>query len=349
MVGPEYADFVTVVIPTLNEQAHLERCVRSVLDDPRPRDRFELLIVDGGSSDDTASIAERLASELPGVRLLRNRRRVQAAAFNLALRQADPRATCVLRCDAHALYPPGFLSRAVGTLRRTGAAMVGFHAAAVAESPFQEAVAFAQSTRVGVGSSEYRLGTHSGWVDSAMHGCFSRTAVEAAGGYDESVSHNEDAELSLRLRKAGGGIWLDESLRVAYFPRSTPGALARQYFLYGLGRATTVVAHAQRPSPRQLAPPLLLLVHLGCGLVALRGRRIRPLAPVAAYLAALTAIGAAGALRRRRAPVLAAPLALATMHHAWGAGFLVGLARAVSRRLPEASVERSDTPTRPPD
>ncbi len=330
MAGPRGADFVTVVIPTLNEQLHLERCVRSLFDDPYPRDRFELLIVDGGSSDETAAIAERLATELPGIRLLRNARRVQAAAFNLALRHADPRATCILRCDAHALYPPGFLSRAVATLRRTGAAMVGFHAAAVAESPFQEAVAFAQSTPVGVGSSEYRLGKHSGWVDSAMHGCFSRAAVEAVGGYDENTSHNEDAELSLRLRKAGGGIWLDDALRVAYFPRSSPGALARQYFLYGLGRASTTVTHAQWPSPRQLAPPLLLLLHSGCGLTALRARSLRPLAPVAVYLAALTAIGTVGAVRRRRPPVLAAPLAIATMHHAWGAGFLLGLARAVS-------------------
>jgi succinoglycan biosynthesis protein ExoA len=274
-------------------------------------------------------IAERLAAELPFIRLLHNPRRVQAAAFNLALRQADPRASCILRCDAHALYPPGFLSRSVGTLRRTGAAMVGFHAVAVAESPFQEAVAFAQSTRIGVGSSEYRLGTHAGWVDSAMHGCFSRAAVEEAGGYDEGASHNEDAELSLRLRQAGGGIWLDDDLRVAYFPRSSPAALARQYFLYGLGRASTVVSHAQRPSPRQLAPPLLVLGNLACGLAALRARRFRPLAPTAAYLAALTAIGAAGTVRRRRLPVLAAPLAIATMHHAWGAGFIVGLLRAI--------------------
>lgn len=339
-VGGTGADFVTVVVPALNEQRHLERCVRSVLDDPHPRDRLELLIVDGGSTDGTLAIAERLAAEIPCVNVLRNPRRLQAAAFNLALRHADARATCILRCDAHALYPPGFPSRAVDTLRRTGAAMVGFHAMAAAESPFQAAVAFAQSTPAGVGSSEYRLGVHSGWVDSAMHGCFSRAAVEAVGGYEETASHNEDAELSLRLRNAGGGIWLDDGLRVAYFPRSSLGALARQYFLYGLGRASTVVAHDQRPSPRQLAPPLLLLWHLASGLSALQARRVWPLAPIAAYLAAVTAVGAAGALRRRRPAILAAPLALATMHHAWGVGFLVGLASRVAAGRRAASSTR---------
>jgi succinoglycan biosynthesis protein ExoA len=344
--GSANATYATIVVPTLNEGRYLERCVRSVLDDPHPRDRLELLIVDGGSSDETVVIGERLAAELPFVRLLQNPRRLQAAAFNLALRHADARATCIVRCDAHALYPNGFLSRAIDTLRHTEAAMVGFHAAAVAESPFQEAVAFAQSIPAGVGASEYRLGKHSGWVDSAMHGCFSRSAVEAVGGYDESASHNEDAELSLRLRKAGGGIWLDDGLRVAYFPRSSPGALARQYFLYGLGRASTVVAHAQRPLFRQLAPPLLVLAHSACVLAALRGRRIRPLAPVAAYLMALATIGVTGAIRRSRRSVLAAPLAIATMHHAWGAGFLVGLARAASRRRRNRATGRSDATIR---
>lgn len=318
--------FVTIVIPTLNEERYIERCLRSVLDDPYPRDRLELLVVDGDSDDGTVAIAERVAEELGGVRVLHNPRRLQSAAFNLALREADPRATCLVRCDAHASYPPGFVSRAVETLERTGAALVGFSAVPASESPFQAAVAFAQSTRVGVGDSTYRLGGHSGWVESAMHGCFSRAAVEAAGGYEETASHNEDAELSLRLRAAGGGIWLDDQLAVTYFPRSSVGALARQYFLYGRGRAKTCVRHRVLPQPRQLAPPVLVLWHLLLLVLALRRRGF--LAPIGAYGLALTLVGAWGALRRREPAVLAAPLALATMHHTWGLGFIAGLAHA---------------------
>jgi succinoglycan biosynthesis protein ExoA len=324
--------FVTIVIPTLNEERYLERCLRSVLDDPYPRDRLELLVLDGGSTDATVAIAERLGDELPLVRVVHNPGRLQSAAFNLALRIADERATCLLRCDAHALYPPGFVSRAVETLERTGAAMVGFTALATAEAPFQAAVAFAQTTRAGVGGSEYRLGGHSGWVDSAMHGCFSRTAVEAVGGYEETASHNEDAELSLRLREAGGGIWLDEELQVAYFPRATVGGLARQYFSYGRGRAATVVTHHQRPQPRQLAPPVLVIGNLALLLLTLATRRLPLLAPIVAYLAALAGIGAVAAARRREPALLAAPVALATMHHTWGSGFLAGLLRALSQR-----------------
>ncbi|HYI98807.1 MAG TPA: glycosyltransferase family 2 protein [Thermoleophilaceae bacterium] len=322
------ADFVTIVVPTLNEELHIEQCLRGLLDDPYPRDHLEVLVVDGGSTDATVAIAERFAAELPLVRVVHNPGRFQSAAFNLALRVADDRATCLLRCDAHALYPPGFVSRAVETLERTGAAMVGFPVVATAESPFQAAVAFAQTTRVGIGGSAYRVGGKSGWVESAMHGCFSRKAVEAVGGYDETVAYNEDAELSLRLQ-AVGGVWLDEELRVGLLSRPSLGGLTRQYFFYGRGRAATVVTHRQRPHPRQLAPPALVIWHTILLLLGIRRRAL--LVPIGAYLAALTGVSAFGAARRREPALLASPVALATMHHAWGGGFIVGLCESLSR------------------
>jgi succinoglycan biosynthesis protein ExoA len=336
---PETAPFVTAVLPTLNEERYLEACVRSLLAGDHPADRLELLVVDGGSSDGTRAIAERLGRELPAVRLLDNPRRLQSAAFNIAMRAADPRATYLLRCDVHAEYPPGFVERAVTTAQRTGAVLVAFSDAPGAHGCFQSAVAFAQNTRAGVGDARYRLGGWSGWVDHGKHGCFLRSAVEAAGGYDEDFSHNEDSELSLRLREAGGGIWLDEGLAVTYYPRHSIPALARQYWLYGRGRAATCLKHDIAPQPRQLAPALLVPWH-AFALIAARRRPVALLAP-AAYLGALAAIGLSGAIRRRNRCVLLAPAALATMHHAWGAGFLSRwLPGAISSRRPRRTAQR---------
>jgi succinoglycan biosynthesis protein ExoA len=315
--------FVTVVLPVLNEARHLERCVSSLLDGGHPHDRMEMLVVDGGSGDGTQTVAARLADELPFLRLLDNPARLQAPAFNLAMREADPRATYLLRCDAHAEYPAGFVARALETAEETGAVLVAFSDEPVAEGCFQAAVAFAQNTPAGVGGSRYRLGGWSGEVDHGKHGCFLRSAVEAVGGYDETFSHNEDSELSLRLREAGGRVWLDAQLVVRYYPRDSPRSLARQYWLYGRGRAATCVKHGVVPQPRQLAPPLLVVWHLICFLAALR----RPAALLApgAYLAAMGATGVAGAARRSDRCVLLSPVALVTMHHAWGAGFIAGV------------------------
>ena len=334
---PPDTPYLAVVIPTLDEQRHIEPCVRSLLDDDYPRTKLELLIVDGGSTDATRQIAEALCDELPFVRLLDNPARLQAAAFNLAMHEADPRATCLLRCDAHAIYRPGFMTRAVETLVQTRAALVAFTDEPEAERPFQAAVAFAQSTPLGVGNAQYRLGNFSGWVDHGKHGCFARAAVEAVGGYDEGFSHNEDSELSLRLWEAGGGVWLDSDLIVGYRPRETPAALARQYFLYGRGRAATCLKHRIFPSPRQLLPPLLVLLNSALALGSLRHRKL--LAPLAVYAASLCGFGAWSAATRRDPRILLSPLALTLMHHAWGAGFIArvagrgaGLSKSFPRR-----------------
>ncbi|MFT3863149.1 MAG: glycosyltransferase family 2 protein [Solirubrobacterales bacterium] len=334
--------FLSVVIPTLDEERFIGPCIHSLLDDPYPRDRLEILVVDGRSTDATRAEVEAMRAEIPQLRLIDNPARLQSAAFNLAMVEADPRATVLLRCDAHALYTPGFMTRAVDTLEKSGAVLVAFTDRPIAEGAFQTAVAFSQSTPLGVGAARYRLGGFSGWVDHGKHGCFSRAAVTAVGGYDESFSHNEDGELSLRLREAGGKIWLDADLVVGYSPRATPRSLARQYYLYGRGRALTCLKHRIVPSPRQMLPPLLVLWH-GALLLGAR-RRPRLLAPIAVYLATLTGFGAWAAARRRDPRLLLSPAVLAIMHHAWGGGFLtrvggrlVGLSKILRRRRARAA------------
>jgi succinoglycan biosynthesis protein ExoA len=320
--------FVTIILPAYNEEHHLERCLWTLLDDPYPTDRLEILIVDGGSTDRTREIARRLASDHGFVRVLHNPRRLQAAAVNMGLRAADLRAECIMRCDVHAEYPTGFISRAVASLRRHRAALVAYADAPKAESHFQAAVAFAQNTPLGVGNASYRLGRISGFVDHGKHGCFDRAALEEIGGYDESFSHNEDSELSLRLVRSGGRIWLDTGLCVAYYPRTSLPGLARQYYLYGRGRARTVLKHHVMPRWRQCAPPLLLLGE--AILLPLGAFTTWALAPLLLYVVALCLAATYGTIKTRNLDVLLAVAAFATMHHAWGYGFLRGMAQGVS-------------------
>jgi succinoglycan biosynthesis protein ExoA len=312
--------FMTLVLPALDEERFIEHCIRSLLDDPWPRDRLEVFVVDGGSRDATVAISERLAGEFPCVRVLHNPQRLQSAGFNLALRTADPRSEYVMRCDVHADYTPGFLTRAAAALERSGASVATYGDAPRATGCFQRAVAFAQNTPIGVGNAWYRLGNVSRFVEHGKHGCFRRRDVERVGGYDEAFSHNEDSELSLRLQQAGGKVWLDADLTVGYYPRSTPAALLRQYWLYGKGRAQTVMKHRLVPRLRQMAPVALVVAELAALVAA-------PFLPwtlllFPAYLGALTLASVYGAIRCRSACVLLAPIAFAVMHHAWGLGFL---------------------------
>ena len=341
---------VSVIVPTYQEEPYLRRCVDSLLTTAYPRDRFELLIVDGGSSDRTVDIAKALALERGNIRVLHNPKRRQAAALNLGFSRSSPDSAIIIRADAHASYSPDFIGRCVAALERSGADMVVFAALAAADARcFQVAVAAAQNTPLGVGDSWYRVGRRSRFVDHGFHGCFRRKILEKSGAYDETFSHNEDAELSFRIAKAGGRIYLERSLEVAYYPRPTLRALALQYYRYGRGRAQNILKHRTRPVLRQALPMLLILGEAAIVAALATGvdRRLVAalVALLGAYVVTMLAAGCWFAVRRGSACLLFLPAVLATMHHAWGAGALGHFIAAGWRGLSSARRWRDGTVT----
>jgi succinoglycan biosynthesis protein ExoA len=254
--------FVSIVMPALNEEHYIADAILSILPRPEVLD-YELLVLDGGSRDRTREIVEELAERHPQIRLLHNDRRIQSAALNIASEACDPRAEILVRADCHANYPADFAARCADTLIKTESASVVVPMRAVGRQPVQRAIAAAQNSRLGNGGSQHRIAGRSGYVEHGHHAAFDRAVFRALGGYDEAAPYNEDAEFDGRLMAAGGRIYLDGSLTIDYFPRSSLHALARQYFRHGWGRANTLLKHAKAPKLRQLLPVLMLLLAVG--------------------------------------------------------------------------------------
>lgn len=310
---------VLVVIPVLNEAAHIEACIRSLMaGDARIADA-RVVVADGGSTDRTSAIVRALKAEFPNLTLLANPRRLQSAAVNLAARECGSERSILIRCDAHAVYPAGYVMKVADSLRQRGVASVVVPMDAKGDTCFQKANAWIVDTPLGSGGSAHRGGTTSKFVDHGHHAGFDLQAFLATGGYDETFSHNEDAELDKRLVKAGGRIFLDADIRLAYLPRASVPSLARQYFNYGKGRARTILKHRETPRLRQMIPPATLLACLaGLGLAPFT---VWSLVLPAGYLAILLAASVGIAIGKRSACGLLAGLASATMHMSWAAGF----------------------------
>jgi hypothetical protein len=248
--------------------------------------------------------------------------------------------------------PPGYLAAAVAALTETGAADVGGVMAAVGVTPFQQAVAWAMTSKAGVGSAAFHTGGGAGPVDSVYLGVYHREAIEQAGGWDEGMLRAEDWDLNYRIRARGGRIWFTPDLRVTYRPRPSVRTLAAQYFHYGRWRRVIVREHPETASFRYLAPPAaagLVAVGLLTGLAGIAGGPSWLAAGFAiplVYLAGVTAVAAAlarGVPAKVRARI---PLVLAVMHMAWGAGFLTsprGLHRKSDARVgqPDAATENA--------
>jgi succinoglycan biosynthesis protein ExoA len=230
--------------------------------------------------------------------------------------------------DAHARLPEGYVARAVEQLRATGAANVGGRQVPVAAGGFARCVAAAMRSRVGAGGAAYRVGGAPGPVDTVYLGVFRRQALEAVGGFDPAFVRNQDAELNLRLRRAGYQVWFDPQLAVRYRPRGSVASLARQYREYGAYRRLTARRHPRSLAPRQLAAPAVVLGLAGAASVSLLARDPRPAALVtAAYAGLLGGAAVASAEEPSEAPGIA--VALGTMHLSWGVGFLGGPPRRV--------------------
>ena len=332
---------VSVVMPVRNEARHLENAVGRVLAQDYPG-TLEVVIAVGPSSDDTHRIAERLAAADRRVRLVDNPTGRTPAGLNLAI--AATSHDIVIRVDGHGELADGYVATAVETLQRTGAANVGGIMDAQGRTPFEQAVAVAYTSRLGLGGSTFHLRTSpEGPADTVFLGSFRKDALQAVGGYDETLHRAQDWELNYRLRQRGETVWFTPKMQVTYRPRSTLRALAKQFYDTGRWRREVARRHPDTLNARYLAPPLAVLAVAGGIAVGGHGSyhrigwlKLGWLAPLG-YLALVSA--GAAALRRDMPWQVRVrlPLVFVTMHLCWGLGFLVGLA-------PGERPEGSDTP-----
>jgi len=309
---------VSVVMPVLDEEAHLRSAVATVLgqDYPGP---LEVVVALGPSTDRTDEIAAALAAQDDRVRLVPSPTGATGAGLNRAV--AAARHDIVVRLDGHALVPAHYVRVAVETLQRSGADNVGGVMAAEGVTDFERAVACAMTSRLGVGQASFHVGGEEGPAPTVYLGAFHRDVLDRLGGYDETFLRAQDWELNHRIRESGGVVWFTPAMTVTYRPRSTLPALGRQYADYGRWRRVVMRRHPGTASVRYLAPPAAVVGVTAGLLVGLTRWRPALLAPVGYSAAVLVGSAVVGRDLPSRARAWL-PLVLATMHGAWGVGFL---------------------------
>lgn len=330
---------VSVIMPVLNEERHLRNSVRHILEQEYSGE-MEVVIALGPSTDRTDEIAAELVAEDPRVHTVPNPTGRTPAALNAAIKASSH--PVVVRVDGHGMLSPNYIATAVRLLEETGAQNVGGIMQAEGENAWEDAVAAAMTSKIGVGNAAFHTGGEAGPAETVFLGVFRREALEKADGYNIEFIRAQDWELNFRIREAGGLIWFSPELRVQYRPRPSVRALAKQYKDYGRWRHVVARYHSGSINLRYLAPPTAV-VAIAAGIVV--GAAVTPWALLvpAGYVAAIVA----GSLPAGRGLPLKAraliPVALATMHMSWGYGFLTSprsLARKViASRRPAVSQE----------
>jgi glycosyltransferase involved in cell wall biosynthesis len=313
------APAISVVIPVLNEQNHLAAAVKSVLGQ-KYSGEIEVLLALGPSRDNTNQVAADLAAADKRIRLIENPRGLTTVGLNEAVRQSKH--SIIVRIDAHSEPASGYLENGVRILLAKKADLIGGIMDAKGVSAFQKAVAWAYTSRFGIGGAKFHVGGAEGEAESAYLGIFQKGALERVGGYDESIVRGEDWDLAQRIKKTGGLVWFSPELKVTYWPRGTWQKLAHQFMSTGIWRGDLTRRNASGASLRYWIPPVLVGA-VAWGLFLLAGGHWYGILPAAVYLmgVAFLASTAAGLSLKSRVALL---IALPTMHFAWGLGFWRG-------------------------
>ena len=154
---------VSVVMPILNEEKHLAEAVGRVLDQEYPGE-MEVVVALGPCTDGTERIAEDLAAADKRIVIVPNPTGKTPAGLNLGIRTA--RYDVIARVDGHGVLTPGYIRRSVELLEETGAENVGGVMAAEGQRPFEQAVACAYRSRLGLGASTFHQGGAAGPADT---------------------------------------------------------------------------------------------------------------------------------------------------------------------------------------
>ncbi|MCH8495777.1 MAG: glycosyltransferase family 2 protein [Balneolales bacterium] len=232
---------VTVMIPTFNEERHIEGVIRSFQQSTYDN-ISEILIGDGRSTDRTREIVSELADKDDRIKLIDNPDKIQSASLNQMITLAQ--GEVLVRADAHCEYDTNYVSACVKAMRDSGAVCVGGAQRFVASNAVQAGISLAVRTPVGSGNARYRDNQYDGPAETVFLGCFLKSIFAKTGLFRTDMLVNEDAELNIRILKHfPNGIHISSDIKVWYYPRSSYKALWIQYFRYGTGRVKTRSLH----------------------------------------------------------------------------------------------------------
>lgn len=183
--------FVTVVIPALNEERVIGECLQALAGQTYPADRFEVVVVDNGSIDDTARIARE-----SGAVVLDVARRSAYVARNRAIRETN--GDYLAFTDADCVPEASWIETLVATETREQTGVVAGHIEyRMTFDSLGNRMLIASRSRDAI--RELVCVHHCAPTGNVL---YRRTLLEQYGPFDEQA-YGSDVALSRRLAAAG--------------------------------------------------------------------------------------------------------------------------------------------------
>ena len=262
-------NFVSIIIPCRNEEKYIGRCLDSIIAQYYPKEKLEILVIDGMSEDGTRKIVKKYSKKYHFIKLLENPKRFTPFGLNIGVKNA--RGEIIMRMDTHTTYEKDYISKCLKYLKEYNVDNVGgiMKTLPAKNTLLAKAIANCLSHRFG-SASGFRLGSKEPkLVDTVFGGCYKREVFDKIGLFNENLIRSQDLEFNLRLRRAGGKIFLVPEIISYYYPSSDLKNFLKHNFLDGIWAIYPLKFIKIPFSFRHYIPFLFVLSLIGTGLLGI--------------------------------------------------------------------------------
>jgi len=320
--------FVSIIIPCRNEEKFIGKCLDSIIAQDYPKDKLEVLIVDGMSEDKTREIIRKYIQKYSFVKILDNPKRITPIAMNIGIKEA--KGSYVLILSSHSKMGENFIQKNVSNLQKYHVDCIGgiIMTLPASKSLLSQSIALALSCFFGAGNAYYRTGSKKlKFVDTVPFGCYKKEVFEKIGLFDEDLLRGQDAEFNARLKKMGGEILLVPEIVSYYYARDSLSKLWKMHFQYGYFKPLTAKKIGNIYTVRQLIPGIFV----GSLIVSLILSPIYNsflwlfLFILGSYTIVNLTFSLKTSLKKGLRFFFVLPLVFATIHFSYGLGYLKGI------------------------
>lgn len=317
--------FVSIIVPVKNEEKFIVKCLDSLVNQTISLDNYEILIVDGLSTDKTCSIVTEYQNRFKNIRLLDNPKKIAPTAMNIGLSQA--KGDVIIRVDGHCYVANDFVEQNLTALKESGAACVGGPIETLASGTISTAIAYGMMSPFGVGNALFRYVKRPCYVDTLAFGAYRTQVFKKIGNFDEELIRNQDDEFNLRLIESGERIYLTPKIRSFYYSRSSIRKLWNQYYQYGFWKVRVIQKHGKPASIRHLVPVVFVLSLIGPLFISIFFPPFYWLSLISlfSYVIINSLFSLNIGLNKGFKYIMIMPIVFATLHFSYGLGFLNGL------------------------
>ena len=249
---------VSIVMPIRNEQEFISDCLSAVLNQDYPKDKIEIIIVDGLSDDGTMDVLNNFSNEYNRIKIYTNHNKIVSTALNIGIKSSN--GEIIIRIDGHTIIDSNFVSQNIKLLKtHPNAWIVGGPIIHRGRNYFSKATAYTMSSYIGVGNASHRKSNYEGYAEGAVFPAIRRFVFDKVGYFDEHFVRNQDDEFNFRVKKSGGNIYISPTVSHVYFVRESPINLFKQYYQYGFWKSEIMKKHRRPISIRHLIPLLFCL------------------------------------------------------------------------------------------